>query len=432
MKHPALESIRLNSFRTFSIRRFLLWAVPFFLLPFVLFFEDTGSFFLGGEVRGLQGESFYFILESGAQKQKITLHQDGRFTFPERLLAGQDYRFSVSRTKEAQNGSLHCVAIRTGGVMPPRDNFDLKVECLSFEEAAVVVEYDSVYEIHQRAKPNPENVRMQKSNFNMRRVLKDLEGKVDSFAYDFVLVYTLHEVPGWIHSGTRYSIPAKNIGLPHHLQIARPKKWPRLKSAPHMNNVDFIERTDQGPQRYAGILTAFHEMFHYWGVYFNQSQNCVKNWQPSMSPAYLATCGSHWTWAWADPGMPGIMYSGSTSVRFNAFDLYIMGLMSYEEAAGYTFLVHEYQARQKTHRVSLDDLISLLPDDFREADGIRIPPLDFSVQEINVLVVVAKGKDETLSERHKKLLIELAAFMPHDWSRATWGRSTLKSRVQRN
>ena len=213
---------------------------------------------------------------------------------------------------------------------PAPDNSELAPAISFIDNKAVVLEYDSVYDVHPLPDSNyASNIRIQPADFDTEVILKDLEKVIIPGNYDFVLLYSLQELPGWVHSGTRYSYPAKNIGFLNysHILYPRPAHWNKLKAVPHMNYVGF----DAYP-----ALSAIHEMGHQWGVYIIGDQNIgPREWKRSDPIAWLAGGGAHWSWVWKWGGMPGMMYSGPLR-RFNAFDLYLMGLMGYKEASGIT------------------------------------------------------------------------------------------------
>jgi hypothetical protein len=282
-------------------------------------------------------------------------------------------------------------------------------------------------------------MRIQPGGFDNTKILTDLELAVRPENYDFVILYTLHEVPGWINSGPRYSYPAKNIGCPNSSvgQMLQKPEWVKLKSIPHMNSIELLDNPIP-PDRlnYGSTLTVFHEIFHYWGVYIAVNNTIgPRNWQYRTHPvAYLGSASSHWTWVWEDKGMPGIMYSGATSTKFNEFDLYLMGLMNYEEAKSSNYYLYEYPRSEPPvlHNLNLDSLIyslSLAGSRYFEGDGKRIPTVDNNAKKIKVLIVVVKGQDEIMTEQDISLIKKLAQDIPNDWAIATSGRSEMKAIV---
>lgn len=281
-------------------------------------------------------------------------------------------------------------------------------------------------------------MRSQPGEFDLTRILNDLESVVDSAVYDFVLLYTLHEVPGWIHSRGRFSYVVKNTGLPIELYgyISPFPAWPRLRGSPHMNSVENISVSMPNIPNYGGAITAFHEIFHYWGVDITNNVYGVgpPNWTPEYPVGLLAGSSGHWTWVWDEPGMSGIMYSGATSDRFNEFDLYLMGLMGYEEASQGTHFVYEDGSNPRIlHPVTWDDLIyvlSLYEEEntnytHYEGNGHRIPDTDPAVRNLNVLIVIIKGADETLDSEAIDLVVGMANDIPTAWNIATHGRSAM-------
>ncbi len=100
-------------------------------------------------------------------------------------------------------------------------------------EAAVVLEYDSVYDVHTPLDPDLP-VRSQPGSFDTATILDDLTDWIDPSGYDFVFLYSLDEIPGGINSGSRgVTTPAKNIGLynPPYGQGPNYPAWSQLYSA---------------------------------------------------------------------------------------------------------------------------------------------------------------------------------------------------------
>jgi uncharacterized repeat protein (TIGR01451 family) len=296
----------------------------------------------------------------------------------------------------------------------------------------VVLEYDSVYAVHNAPDPSVP-LRQQYGAFDLDRILPDLALVVDPTVFDFVLMYSVREVPGWIHSGALGSVSAKNIGWPNSLYGSTPpyRPWVRLRQAPHMNSVDFVDSF--------GPLTAFHEIGHHWNVYWARSSPGPRGWRPGDPVAWLAGAGAHWSWNWYEVGMPGLMYSGPTSDRFNAFDLYGMGLMGYQEARQYVHQIYEdpnpgpsLPSPLILHNVALNDLVSALSLEgsaYFEGDGHRMPDTDPSARQMNVLMTIIKGRDEVLTPAQQARMIGLASELGPGWSVATWGRSSLTPRA---
>lgn len=317
-----------------------------------------------------------------------------------------------------------------------RSNNTINPPNISFIDSIIVVlEYKSVYDVH--VSPDTikyPNIRIQPGGFDEIRILNDLETIIDPFNYDFVLFYTLHEVPGWINSGPTTSTPAKNIGLYNNFKGRYswvPKSWTKLRSVPHMNSIDFLDRSS-GLPNFGSTLTAIHEIDHYWGVYITvQDSVGPRNWIPGVHPvAWLASGWGHWSWVWESGGMPGIMYSAALSNKFNEFDLYFMGLMGYNEASKAVYKVYEYPRTNPPtlHDVNLDSLIyalSLAGNNYYKDDGRRIPDVDSSVQNLRILIAVVKGQDEEFTEEQRKKIVKLAKDLPGDWEVATWNRSSM-------
>lgn len=337
---------------------------------------------------------------------------------------------SVCTTDHVPSGTFHADA----AIPDPNIGF--------FENAAVLLEYRSVYDVHNPPDTiNYSNLRIQPGHFDWDRILADLNGVILPASYSFVLLYTLQEVPGWIWSGSRTSTPAKNIGFVNAMYNGLPPwnitsgvrvPWKNLRAIPHMNGVNFLADSLPELPNYGSTLTAIHEMAHYWGVFINRKCSVgPREWQPGRDPvSWLAGGCGHWTWVWEQSGMPGILYSGPTSGKFNEFDLYFMGLMGYAEARQATYQLYEYPRTDPPvlHPVNLDSLIfglSLEGSALYEGDGHRIPDTDSTVQNLRTLIVVVKGRDEVFTASQRRLVARLAAELPADWQTATWGRSAM-------
>jgi|GEM_PF-4779042 len=311
------------------------------------------------------------------------------------------------------------------------------------DSLVVVIEYESIWDVHVPPDTiNYPNIRAQPAFFYTDKILSDLEEKINPSDYDFVLLYSLREVPAWINSGFRWGVPAKNIGLWNNGAAPNSRgvsNWKELRSAPHMNSLEFLTRGEGEPgimPNYGSTLTAFHEMGHYWGVYINPECTGLGEWTPELPLAYLAASCNHWSWMWSDslhPGMmPGLLFSGMLSTKFNAYDLYFMGLMSYAEASRYSYEIYSVSEPNYTpkdyYTIQLDSLIyaiSLRGSDFCEGDGKRIPDIDSTVVKLKTLIVVVKGQDDIFTQDEKDIVLKLAKDIPKDWSTATWGRSNM-------
>ena len=329
-----------------------------------------------------------------------------------------------------------------GGTNIVSKTIDIKSEEeVNIDDVAVVLEYNSLWDIH--TKPDRikyPNIRIQPDIWDCNRVLNDLSAKVQPETYDFVLCYTLQEVPHWKNSGYRFAHPGDNIGFPNSSGtiIAKPTGWNRLRSVPHMNSLEFTKPQTDVPLNYNTSLTAFHEIGHFWGVFIT-AQDSVgpRNWKPDYPIAWLAAGGGHWSWVFKEfegQKMPGIMYSGPSGT-FNDFDLYLMGLMGYEEASKTVYTIYENEQPDKTHELRLDDLIYALKyaanSSIYSGDGKRFPDTDPSVKQINVLIVVIKGKDEKVTDFHRQQLRKLKQDLDADWSIVTKNRSKISTTILR-
>jgi hypothetical protein len=323
---------------------------------------------------------------------------------------------------------------------------DAAAPAVSFvDDVAVVLEYDSAYDVHSPPEAGSTlPLRSQLGSFDTTRILGDLESAVDPASYDFVLLYSVRELPGWIHAGDRNVVtPARNIGSDNCCYGAPPAHphWTRLRAAPHMNSLSYA--AESGLQH--AHLVAAHEMSHFWNVRWNRAPVGPHEWRAGMPPGWLAGCCAHWTWNWIDdPGgdrLPGIMASDPTSERFNEFDLYAMGLMGYEEVRTVRHEVYECEPpedaacpRGAVHAIGVDDLIDGLrasAPDRVDGDGRRFPDTDPATSSLRVLLVIVMGRDETLTDAAVDVASGLAAGLPAAWGTATRGRSEMSVAVVR-
>ena len=316
----------------------------------------------------------------------------------------------------------------------------------TIKDSIVVLQYPQIWDVHPRFDPvNFPNPRVQPGPYNLTRMLPDLAAFVDATQYDFVALYSLDSVPGWINSGGSYGTGAQNIGISNG-SIARtpPAGWPRLRSVPHMNSIEYIDLAPSAVRHQLSSLVLFHEIGHHWGVYSPVNAAIgPREWNPSLHPlAWLAGVGGHWAFNWSTSACPcpvGILTSGASDVKFNAFDLYAMGLMGYQEVKQQSYTVYELNANQfpdpaKPHSVNVDTLINAIARAgafYFTGNGHRIPDTDASVQSLNVLPVLVAGRDQTPSAALVSRLLQVVRDVPVDWPTATWGRSQMTAFVRR-
>lgn len=307
-------------------------------------------------------------------------------------------------------------------------------------DSVVVLEFPSIYTVHDA--PNPTlypNMRVQPAPFNMSMILPEIEKLVVPTQYDFVLLFSLREIPAWINSGVRYSNEATNLGFANGLSFTKPPGWTKLRAAPHMNNLDFWDSTAATGSTQSSLVLA-HEIGHQWSAYLSAGR-CnglarLSDWRVGVHhTGCLATIGSHWTYLWARPEGAGILYSGATSARFNEFDLYAMGLMGYNEVRLITHQMHEdirpYETAPR-HPVTIDSLLAMMvaagpPNCLGNCR--RNPDTDPTVQSMRVLMVVVKGADEIITPSRRETAVALARTFPGVWNTATHGRSVISTTV---
>ena len=314
-----------------------------------------------------------------------------------------------------------------GRIIPVKGAKSLMVDSptISFiDTVAVVLEYPTIASISYD----------NGSGFNDYLILNHLEDVVNPDNYDFILMFSINEVPGGINSGWKFDISPKNIGIPKYW-IASQRGigfWKKLRAIPQMNSVNFLD--DMGYfENWGSTIRTFHEIGHNWGVFYSNEDTYItfNTWSSKYPLAYLACQpGGHWRLNWSDKlglGLtPGILGGGCPGNLFNAFDLYNMGLMDYEEVKSYQYTIYDYS--NNSYKINIDSFryaLSLRGEDFYEGDGKRIPSIDNEVKNLRSLIIIIKGKDEPFTADQKNLIIKLAKDIPPDWNTATWGRSKM-------
>lgn len=332
----------------------------------------------------------------------------------------------------------------------------LSKDLIDISDYTVLMEYPSLWDIHTKPQtPNPPTipiVRGQKDDWKIGTLLTDLAKVVDATKYDFVLFYTLSEVPQAQHSGTPIYVPAKNLGFDNRVanKTSNPV-WTQLRGTPHLNTLDYSVQYPNYPEHWSTSYVAMHEMHHHWGVFIAQNQtynarggvvNGVnqtigpRQWQKGMPVAWLANVEGHWAYAWSDlpngTKMPGLMASSATATLFNDFDLYAMGLKTYDEIKDTSYDVYPDGKPNERYPVTIDSLISSLKTSKAYpviGDGKRIPALDPTAKNIRALMVVVKGKDEVITGFHKFQLETIVTHIRQDWPIATKGLSNIEIKV---
>lgn len=314
----------------------------------------------------------------------------------------------------------------------------------SIKDTIVVVQYPQIWDVHPRFDPvNYPNPRVQPAAYNMTRVLGDLAAYVDPARYDFVAMYSMDSVPGWINSGSNYGNGARNIGINNSVSLhSPPAGWPRLRSAPHMNSLYYINNDPNPVRHQLSTLVLFHEIGHLWGVFITVNGTVgPREWVPGQPVAWLAGVNGHWAFNWTTTACPcpvGILTSGASDVRFNAFDLYAMGLMGYDEVKTQRYTVYEVvkpfgpNDPTKPHPVTVDSLIDNLSRSgaaFFTGNGHRIPDTETWSRSVNTLLTIVMGRDQQPSAELVNRLMTVARDATPDWATATWGRSQMNIAV---
>ncbi len=304
------------------------------------------------------------------------------------------------------------------------------------------LQYPSIWDVHSPHQPeNAADTRRpytsQPVRFFTEQILADLALHVEASVYDFVLLYSLTELPGGTTSPDLCRYPASNIGFDNgsvgvNLCPDIPGNWSKLRASPHMNSISYVDQNRGFPYGPCHLLKPINRMGQAWGVHWVPSGVYVPG--GKHSAAILAAMSGFWTSEdhWFEDGLPGVMGSTPSGSRFNAFDLYAMGLMDYQEVRNYQYLVHPSQDESALYPLTLDDLLDQLRQTggaYYSGDGRRDPPVDGSVSHMNALLVLVTGSDEVLSDAHRAALLKIAEELPEAWHGATWGRSTMSTEL---
>ncbi len=306
----------------------------------------------------------------------------------------------------------------------------------------VTLQYPSIWDVHSPHQPeNAADSRRpyipQTGGFFNGQILADLALYVEASAYDFVLLYSLTEFPGETTSPDLCLYPASNIGFDNssvgvNLCPDIPGNWSKLRAIPHMNSISYVDQNREFPYGPWDLLMPINRMGQAWGVHWVPGGIYAPG--GKHSAVMLASMSGFWTSEdhWFEDGLPGVMGSTPSGSRFNAFDLYAMGLMDYAEVKNYQYLVHPSPDESTLYPLTIDDLLDQLRQTggvYYSGDGRRDPPTDVSVGHINALVVLVTGSDEVLSDAHRDALLKIAEELPEAWHGATWGRSTMSTEL---
>jgi hypothetical protein len=309
----------------------------------------------------------------------------------------------------------------------------------------VTLQYPSIWDVHsayptEKAISQDRTDASQPGHFLNGQIFAELGRWVEASAYDFVLLYSLTELPGGTSLISPCVIPASNIGFDNskagvNLCPDIPASWSKLRAVPHMNTVSYVDNNREFPHGPWDVLMSLNRMGHAWGAYWALDGVNSADWKPQQhSPALLACYKRFWTSAdhWFEDGLPGLMGSTPSGSRFNAFDLYAMGLMDYQEVANYQYLIHTSSDESTLYPLTIEDLIDQLRQtggNYYTGNGRRNPSTDASVSHLNALLVLVTGSDEVLGDTHRAALLKIAGELPEAWHTATWGRSTMSTEV---
>ncbi|NBP70071.1 MAG: hypothetical protein EBU52_15145, partial [Cytophagia bacterium] len=252
-------------------------------------------------------------------------------------------------------------------------------------DSVVRLDYDSIYHVHEwwdtiqypQAIGNIRNTVTGKYDYD--RIFSDLMTVLDASQYHFIPIYgdddlRYGEIPGWIHSGERNFFPAKNIGFDNNLYTGLPMKPIRGSNylMPHMNDIKTLDRPNTNElasmPNFGSTLFLFHEIGHTWLTYWRTGAAGVLGWtsigwQPWMPTSMLVSAGQHWfPWfsdRWVNPTNAGIMPSAPSFYEFNIFDLYTMGIRTYNQTADSILYVRNPETLIE-YPLNVDSLIATL------------------------------------------------------------------------
>lgn len=338
----------------------------------------------------------------------------------------------------------------------------------------LVMEYESIYDIHISWDPVAyPNIRNSPPQFDYDRIYEDLNGAIDADKYHIKALYTdddglnggYGEVPGWMRLASVYSWNrGKNVGF-NNIAVDNSVKRGKHIAMPHMNNIAFAA-DDPGPigpgvdypfeTRGPGAL--LHEIGHVWGVRWVSGPAyemgwSSSNWDDTMPPIVLVG-NTHWGLAgsgpnsrWVDPEYPGIMTSGATAPTYHPFQLYAMGILSYEEVEEHVSTVRNPETGLE-YEITVDDLIAVLgryqeymvdnwpnfPQHLQgtswfEGDGKRIPAINPERDNFKTLIVVVTGQEGIFTPDDMQIAAALSQSFPSHWSTATLGKSNMTTQV---
>jgi hypothetical protein len=266
------------------------------------------------------------------------------------------------------------------------------------------------------------------------QLLSDLAYYVTAEEYDFVLFYSLSDWSGWSDLHGPCVPPAQNTGFKNDQALDSrcakvPVGWEKLRGFAFSP----IHDRDSGAND-SNTLMAMHKMGQAWGVLWDHTLTTVEgNQKTSCGSSVGAGSGySPKSIDWYDEEQPGLLQSPPAGEFFNELDLYAMGLMGYEEASAYEFLVYKDSDRTSLGWLSVDDLATHLTEhgsEYSNGDGRRLPDTDISANNLRVLLVLITAETEEATADQVATLLDLSHGLSEAWNEATLRRSALSTEV---
>jgi hypothetical protein len=291
----------------------------------------------------------------------------------------------------------------------------------------------SISHLHYRDAPRlPSSNEELPPKLNKMQVLSDLAHHVTPSEYDFILMYSLSDWPGWSELHGPCIAPAENTGFENRLAISGdcadiPADWQTLRglaiSPIQDSHSDAID---------PNILTAMHKMGQAWGVFWDHSMANVDGANTCSALEDSASGHRAVPVDWYSDEEAGLLQGLPIHGSFNALDLYAMGLMGYAEAQHFEYLVYQDSEHSTLQSISVDAIIAHLPEhgsEYHIGDGKRRPDTDISTENMRALVVLLTAGPEEASAAETEQLFNLSRKLPSAWNEATWRRSAMSMEI---